>query len=124
MYKALPLAAIAMLCLSQPLPAQQGYEFLQRDNPYGLQSDVPQGAGELAFCWSDVGGRTAYVTNIFPHSTDTKEMLVSMLQQNKRGYRFTCEFGTSPSINQFAVRKTSELAAQANVEQLGIGKVR
>jgi hypothetical protein len=119
MNKTLPFAALAMLCMSQPLLAQQGYDFLKRDNPYGLSAQ--QGAGDMAFCWSSVGNRVAYVTNIFPPRSDTNEQLVSMLQRAKPGWTFTCVFGQSPQINTTAVQKTSELAGQASVEQLTIG---
>jgi hypothetical protein len=123
MYKYLAYTALAVCCMNQPLLAQQGYEFLQRDNPFGIESNSPQGAGELAFCWSDVVNRVAYVTNLFPLRTDTKEQLESMLQQNKPGRRFTCEFGRSPALNGTAVRKTTELATRGTVEQLRIGPV-
>jgi hypothetical protein len=120
MYKYIVCAAAALLCMTKPLLAQGGYNFLQRDNPFGLQSNQSQGPGISAFCWAGAKRpRKAYITTIFQPYTYTREEIESSLTRNA-GPRFTCSLGRSPELNQFATRKTAELATQADVERLNV----
>lgn len=66
----LPMLTLAACVVFGPASAQQGYDFLKRDNPFGAaegQHEPP--VGEFALCWA---------TGVVPN---TKNMIISNVFQ-------------------------------------------
>jgi hypothetical protein len=120
--------AILILTLSLivgPVSAQQGYDFLKRDNPFGSAENAPQGPGAFDFCWMNEpvpNTKNIYITNVFP-TQQSASTLKSEVDSYERGLgvaaTFECTIDSAQAQN---ARFRQKIAA---FSQLGynIGRV-
>jgi hypothetical protein len=117
---------LALSLVVGPVAAQQGYDFLRRDNPFGSAEHPAQGPGTFGFCWMNEpvpNTKNISITNVFA-TQQSASALKNELDSYERGLGVAATFDCTVDSSQVQnSRFTQKIAA---FSQLGysIGQVR
>ena len=127
MRRALLIPAVLTLSLVVgPVSAQQGYDFLKRDNPFGSGQNPSQGPGMFGFCWMNApvpNTKNIMITDVFATS-QTASTLKAELDNYERGLGIAATFECT--VDSAQVQNSRFAQKIAAFSQLGysIGQVK
>jgi hypothetical protein len=117
---------LALSLLVGPAAAQQGYDFLKRDNPFGSAEQPAQGAGMFGFCWMNKpvpNTKNIMITNVFATQQNVST-LQNELDSYERGLGVDATFECTVDSSQAQNSRFSQKIAAFSQLGYSIGQVR
>jgi hypothetical protein len=123
-----PIYVLTAWLLFGPAAAQQGYDFLKRDNPFGSAEQLPQRVdGDFGFCWTSgpaPNTKNMIISNVFPTKqtvSKLKDELEKFYQGQGISVSFECAVDSSQQAQQLSRQKISSFSLLGyNISQVQI----